>query len=1139
MRTILIFAIFVYAKTSPTLASILPSQKCEYEIKAIDQYGQFDMHKQPLETFARVTTIETSSNTECYINTTEVADSFHFTEEPVIAVFAMACMSTTLVHFTQFSEPKHGNAIGFLQIQKCNLSYESIDHISRSMDMRVINILNTQISERSNDSSANCMGLHEIASYMFHNSQHPPPKFTEVIPCNEVFSELAEVSFVNMSWSELPSFFQERLINLQALEVPYSNFTVPPYFPWSKDEQRLPRNLSRNRYLQNHYSEAFRLDIPANIFRRYFNLDYNHISDLSNFSFHGYLHMLTITSNHLVHVGVQTFRNVSRLQHLDLAENVLEQLPMGVFDGLVTLRYLKLQANKIKELRIGLFDDLQSLTYLSVANNYISVLQKGLFARLWKMEVLHLEYNNISVIETEAFPVDSVVLKSVYLNNNPLLSMPEFMFWIRSLSLVDLRSTQISFRNFSDFIDGINIHRLIETVSESASSSNIDLDKKGEMFRLIDLTNARVENIYLHNITSIRRIKLILLIQNYHFKLDGNPLSCGCDIIPLYTFIHDLLKNKTIKGDEYYFTEWVCDFPVELRGRKMLDVKLEETYCPINVSGCPEDCSCYKRSINLNVIVDCRWRNLSDLHNAMPQGDLELWYSGNEIKSLNYMDYLNFVKVLDLSHNKISKLEISAIKTLNNVQKLFLHSNLLAFMPENIADIKLELLTLKHNPFKCDCRSLWMKDFLVKRKDIIIDWSDTKCNDVKEEGRQFVSVSDDAFVCEEDIDSLRHVIIPTVTCTIILLAIITILVIIYTYRLECKVLIYIYFGVHPFDKDTTNKDEMVDAVIIHSGEQTDWVMDHIVNVLEGKSCNFHICDMTRDFVIGFTFQENLNQVVRHSKRMILLISEDWKTDDETFKVAWNIAQEKIKESKSNFGIIISHGVTSTQIKDKALLRFIQRGRYIDSKHKLFVEKILYYMPLKDEHIQERKPNIRSLIRREFSIHEEILDYNKIHAFISYSDEDQEFVTNELAPELEKSGYNLCLPDRDFIPGASKEENILKAIDVSLRTIFVLSGSHIKDEWSLFTFIAACEKTLREKTNYLIVIMREDVDLSTMDEEVKHYLKMYISLRVTDRWFWSKLLNGLPPNKWRHGNGYTSPLFKSISVAADDVAIEMK
>ena len=97
--------------------------------------------------------------------------------------------------------------------------------------------------------------------------------------------------------------------------------------------------------------------------------------------------------------------------------------------------------------------------------------------------------------------------------------------------------------------------------------------------------------------------------------------------------------------------------------------------------------------------------------------------------------------------------------------------------------------------------------------------------------------------------------------------------------------------------------------------------------------------------------------------------------------------------------------------------------------------------------------------------------HKSHAFISYADEDIGYVVNNLQPLLESQGYKLCIADRDFIPGAPKEENILNAIHSSKRTLFILSKNHILDEWSLFTFRAAFEKTLREKRNHLIVIIK--------------------------------------------------------------------
>ena len=47
-----------------------------------------------------------------------------------------------------------------------------------------------------------------------------------------------------------------------------------------------------------------------------------------------------------------------------------------------------------------------------------------------------------------------------------------------------------------------------------------------------------------------------------------------------------------------------------------------------------------------------------------------------------------------------------------------------------------------------------------------------------------------------------------------------------------------------------------------------------------------------------------------------------------------------------------------------------------------------------------------------------------HSFISYGDEDLDYATKEIVPKLEENNLRCCIPDRDFIVGASKEENLL-------------------------------------------------------------------------------------------------------------------
>lgn len=63
----------------------------------------------------------------------------------------------------------------------------------------------------------------------------------------------------------------------------------------------------------------------------------------------------------------------------------------------------------------------------------------------------------------------------------------------------------------------------------------------------------------------------------------------------------------------------------------------------------------------------------------------------------------------------------------------------------------------------------------------------------------------------------------------------------YIYRLEIKVLLYIYLGFHPFDQDKDCK-EIIDVLVEHSPGSTKWVMENIVEYLEFRIAHFSVCE---------------------------------------------------------------------------------------------------------------------------------------------------------------------------------------------------------------------------------------------------------------------------------------------------------
>ena len=140
------------------------------------------------------------------------------------------------------------------------------------------------------------------------------------------------------------------------------------------------------------------------------------------------------------------------------------------------------------------------------------------------------------------------------------------------------------------------------------------------------------------------------------------------------------------------------------------------------------------------------------------------------------------------------------------------------------------------------------------------------------------------------------------------------------------------------------------------------------------------------------------------------------------------------------------------------------------------------------------------------------DPSKIYdAFVSYSGRDHHWVVNTLQKQLEnhQPPYKLCIHDREFVVGAPIQENIVNSVNQSKRMLMILSRSFLESEWCLLEFRAAHHKVLKERMNYLIIILFDDVDFAKLDDEMRLYMRTNTYLSVGNKWFWEKLFYAMP------------------------------
>ncbi|XP_062861767.1 toll-like receptor 7 [Trichomycterus rosablanca] len=100
------------------------------------------------------------------------------------------------------------------------------------------------------------------------------------------------------------------------------------------------------------------------------------------------------------------------------------------------------------------------------------------------------------------------------------------------------------------------------------------------------------------------------------------------------------------------------------------------------------------------------------------------------------------------------------------------------------------------------------------------------------------------------------------------------------------------------------------------------------------------------------------------------------------------------------------------------------------------------------------------------------------AFVVYDKTDRavsEWVMQELRVHLEDQGerrLHLCLEDRDWVPGCPLIENLSQSIQLSKRTIFILTSRYIRSGHFKTAFYLAHQRLMDEKDDVIILIVLE-------------------------------------------------------------------
>ncbi|KAM4030662.1 uncharacterized protein ACNLHF_018315 [Anomaloglossus baeobatrachus] len=144
------------------------------------------------------------------------------------------------------------------------------------------------------------------------------------------------------------------------------------------------------------------------------------------------------------------------------------------------------------------------------------------------------------------------------------------------------------------------------------------------------------------------------------------------------------------------------------------------------------------------------------------------------------------------------------------------------------------------------------------------------------------------------------------------------------------------------------------------------------------------------------------------------------------------------------------------------------------------------------------------------------DHYDYDVFVSYNANDEQWVTEQLLPNLEQNGppfFKVCIHNRDFEIGRDIVENIVDSISSSRWTICVITRSHLQSNWCSLEIRMATYRLVAESKDSLILVFLDDIHR----EELQHYHKLtkILDKKTYLKWpedadgqqlFWAKLRN---------------------------------
>lgn len=822
---------------------------------------------------------------------------------------------------------------------------------------------------------------------------------------------------------------------------------------------------------------------------------------------------LTVSRNNITHIQGQSFHHLSKLTSLVLDVNHISSIHKDAFNNLEKLQTFNLSCNYISSLHRDIFSDLHNLTELFLGNNNLTNIDLFLFSKLTNLQILDLRrnhlknfsslvecitnlssliqldlsFNNLTTLHHSTHLPNS--LAKLYLSDNKLHKLGCDKSFLKYVKVLDLSDNKLL---TSKTFQGLNLESIkyLRLRFTSVSVKKL-LNYTNIQPRHIDFSGLKLKD---HALTSLcfhlqdREITKMILQSNSIRVLYKNTF-CNCssitDLMDLsrnemkttdcLQFLHCQNQLETLKMEHNHLTRLMsCNKSKNLYSLKILSYRYNRI---LQVSGYAFSNTPNLTNLELNIniiayldhkaliglrdLVTLRLDNnlLTDIYNDTFEDLINLKtlnLRNNQIAVLfNYaFENLSNLIILDLGGNKITQMRPHAFDGLKSLAKLYLDRNRLKEIDSMLfwkLHATLDVLDLQANHILYFTEHTYSPFINMSRlRDLKLDAQEptginllpraffrglTSLKSLYLTNNHIIGFGAETF---DDLKSLEFLTLDN-SCV----GIAQLKPGIFKNLRKLKILSVENMGIKSFSKEvfgnlTGLKQLHLNRNAIKSLDIS--LLDNLTNLtyIDMRSCPLS-CGCQNSELQNWTIS---------SKRL-------------QFPYLFNIT------CQDHPGSFFHNFDTNVCYLDIALYLFSSTFTFTIL---LILIPLLYvrlYWKFKYGYYV-----IRSWFGEQWRRFRDQEEKYKYDAFVSYNSADEDWVMEQLLPNLEGSSFRLCLHHRDFELGRDIVDNIVAAVYGSRKTICVISQSYLRSEWCSLEIQLASYRLFQEMHDVLLLVFLE-------------------------------------------------------------------